>query len=122
MARRGSLILALAMLGAAPTLPAEDLGFAQAPTVSRKGDRTILTFALTKNSDVEVAVLNAAGDVVRHLAAGVLGGKNPPPSPLQAGLSQTLEWEGTDDFGKPAAGGPFSIRVRAGLSVALGRF
>ncbi|HEX7897491.1 MAG TPA: hypothetical protein VF950_07005 [Planctomycetota bacterium] len=103
-------------------LLAGDVGFAQPPALAKQGDRWVVTFALTQSSDVEVAVLNAAGDVVRHLAAGVLGGPNPPPPPLRTGLAQAVEWDGRDDFGKPGAGGPFSVRVRAGLGVKLGRF
>jgi DNA-binding beta-propeller fold protein YncE len=71
---------------------------------------------------VEVAVLDAQGKVVRHLAAGALGAQTAPPEPLKAGLSQSLEWEGRDDLGKPAAGGPFKVRVRAGTTVKLGGF
>ncbi len=122
MARYGTLITAALLLGALPATPSPDITFAQAPVATRKGDRTVVAFALSKSADVEVAVLNASGDVVRHLAAGVLGGKNPPPAPLQAGLSQSLEWDGNDDFAKPAAGAPFTFRVRAGLGVTLGRF
>ena len=36
-------------------------------------------------------MLDTAGKVVRHLAAGVLGGPKPPPEPLKPGLSQSLE-------------------------------
>ena len=122
MARYGGLMAAALLLGALPATPSPDIAFVQAPAVGKKGDRAVVTFALSKNADVEVAVLNVSGDVVRHLAAGVLGGKNPPPAPLQTGLSQSLDWDGNDDFGKPAAGAPFAVRVRAGLSVTLGRF
>jgi len=122
MGRSGFVILAISLLGAAPSVPSEDVGFAQPPALSKKGNGAVVTFALSKSSDVEVAVLNGAGEVVRHLAAGVLGGKQAPPPPLRPGLAQSLEWEGLDDFGKPAAGGPFMVRVRAGMGVALGRF
>jgi len=73
-------------------------------------------------TDVEVAILDARGNVVRHLAAGVLGGESPPPSPLKAGLSQSLEWDGKDDFGSPV-GDPaaLTVRVRAGMGVLLER-
>jgi len=47
--------------------------------------------------------------VVRHLVAGVLG-RNPPP-PSKPGLAQSIEWDGKDDDGKPAGGGPFKVRV-----------
>lgn len=91
--------------------------FSQPPAASGRS----LAFTLTQAADVEVAVVNAAGQIVRHLAAGVLGGPNAPPAPLREGLAQTLDWDGNDDFGRPAAGGPFAFRVRAGLSVAFDR-
>lgn len=119
MARNGLLVLAILIIGAAPSA---DVAFTQPPAAVKKGERTVVSFALSKSTDVEVAVLNSAGEVVRHLAAGVLGSKNPPPPPLAAGLSQSLEWDGADDLGAPATGGPFKIRVRAGMSVAFGRF
>ncbi len=100
---------------------AEDASFASAPAVSKSGDGASITFALSKPTDVEVSVLNAKGGVVRHLAAGVLGGEKPPPEPLKAGLSQTLTWDGKDNYGKPAVEGPFQVRVRAGLGVKFGR-
>jgi hypothetical protein len=119
MARNALSILAILILGAAPSA---DVTFTQAPAAVKKGDRTVVSFALSKGADVEVAVLNGKGDVVRHLAAGVLGSRNAPPPPLAAGLSQSLEWDGADDFGAPATGGPFRIRVRAGMSVTFGGF
>ncbi len=57
--------------------------------------------------------------MVRHLGAGLLGGKTPPPAPLKAGLDQRLEWDGLDDYGKKPAGGPFKVRVRAGVRAAF---
>jgi len=59
---------------------------------------------------------------VRHLAAGVLGGKDAPPAPLQPGLAQKLVWDGTDDDGKKVAGAAgMRARVRAGMGVELDR-
>jgi hypothetical protein len=113
-----ALLLGLAVVSRASAGKAK---FSRPPVVTRSGETAKVAFAVSDPTDVEVAVLNARGDVVRHLAAGVLGGKNPPPPPLQAGLGQQLVWDGTDDSGKPAGGGPFQIRVRAGLAVRLGR-
>jgi hypothetical protein len=95
--------------------------FASPPRSVREADGVLLTFALSRPADVEVAVLNGKEQVVRHLAAGALGVKNPPPPPLQPGLDQKLKWDGRDDLGAEAAGGPFKIRVRAGMSVRFGR-
>jgi len=60
-----------------------------------------IAFAVSAPTDVAVAVLDAQGKIVRHLAAGMLGGAKPPPAPLKSGLSQTIEWDMTDDTGKP---------------------
>jgi hypothetical protein len=51
-----------------------------------------------------VAIVDKDGKVIRHLASGVLG-KNAPWPFRQDSLSQSLEWDGNDDFGKPAPSG-----------------
>src|SRR6185436_5286245 len=99
-----------------------DAAFSRKPSVSRSGGKTTVSFAVSSPTDVEVSVLDSKGAVVRHLAAGLLGGTKEPPEPLKPGLSQTVEWDGLDDFGKAAAGGPYRIRVRAGTGVKFGRF
>jgi DNA-binding beta-propeller fold protein YncE len=99
-----------------------DTTFAGKPKVTKAGNGVKIEFAVAAPTDVEVAVLGATNQVVRHLAAGVLGGANPPPEPLQPGLAQSLVWDGQDDFGKAVLGGPFQVRVRTGTSVRFGRF
>ncbi|MCG3178380.1 MAG: hypothetical protein BIFFINMI_00707 [Phycisphaerae bacterium] len=96
-------------------------GFTDDPAVRAMGDGYEITFALSEGTDVEVAIVNAGGDVVRHLAAGVLGGDNPPPAPLVKGLVQKLTWDGRGDWNQAAGDGPFTVRVRAGMSVGFGR-
>src|SRR5262245_61685468 len=102
-------------------VPAAAQDFRTPPTAVRVNDKVKIIFALAAPTDVEVAVLDSKGKVVRHLAAGVLGGKNPPPAPLAAGLAQELFWDGKNDAGQPAGGGPFEVRVRAGLTPVFGR-
>ncbi len=92
--------------------------FSEGPVVRGKH----VGFVLSEPSDVEIAVIDSNGEIVRHLAAGVLGGKNPPPAPLKPGLKQILEWDGKDDKGKPAQGAPFSFRVRAGIKPTFDGF
>ena len=96
--------------------------FAARPAAVKDGDKVRIGFTVSAPTDVEVAVLDSTGKVVCHLAAGMLGGPKPPPEPLKAGLAQTLEWDGKDDFGKPAAGGPFKVRVRLGMKPAFDGF
>jgi len=111
-------LFALCLLAATPTGAAE-LRFEAAPAVKQAGGKALVTFTVSRATDVEVSVLDAKGRVVRHLAAGVLGAKTPPPAPLKPGLSQSLTWDGKDDYGETAGGGPFSMRVRAGMGVKL---
>src|SRR5262245_35493830 len=103
------------------TLGAADVTFRTPPAAVDSGDQIRITFAVSEPTDVEVAILDAKTHVVRHLAAGVLGGKHPPPAPLQAGLSQRVGWDGKDDRGQIAKGGPFQARVRLGMKASFGR-
>jgi NHL repeat-containing protein len=98
-----------------------DVKFVVKPVVTRAGGQTKITFEVSATTDVEVAILDAKDKVVRHLAAGVLGGKKVPPAPLKKGFAQALAWDMRDDFGKPAKGGPFKVRVRTGMKMKLGR-
>jgi hypothetical protein len=95
--------------------------FRTPPTVIRVKDKIKIDFAVTQATDVEVAVMDVKEKVVRHLAAGKLGGTNPPPAPLVPGLTQVLFWDGKNDAGQPAGAGPFQVRVRAGLTPTFGR-
>ena len=85
-----------------------------------KAGKWYATFELDMLSDVEVAIVDPAKNtVVRHLAAGVLGPKAPPPFAANS-RSQKLEWDGKDDYRvkvlKPES---LVVRVRAEMSVAL---
>ncbi len=122
-----SVVLAVALglagnAGAQAAAQARKADFEARPAAAKAGRGAKLTFSITAPADVEVAVLDAKGKVVRHLAAGALGGPNPPPQPLRPGLSQALEWDGNDDLGKPAADGPARFRVRIGMGLRLGGF
>ncbi len=98
------------------------VSFAAKPTATKADGKVRITFALSGRTDVEVTVLDAKGNEVRNLAAGVLGGEKPPPEPLKAGLKQELVWDLRDNFGKPAENGPFKVRVRAGMGVKFDGF
>ena len=97
--------------GGAPAAPS----FVSGPAVDASSGAAVISFAVNEPVDVEVAVIDAGGKVVRHLAAGVLGGENTPPAPLQAGLSQSLSWDGRDDAGNRVSTGDCTVRVRLGL-------
>lgn len=97
------------------------ISFTSPPAIKHVAQGWQVTFAVNEPTDVEVAVIDANDTVVRHLAAGMLGGPNPPPAPLQAGLSQQINWDGKDDSGNICKV-PVSLRVRAGMQPKFDRF
>jgi NHL repeat len=112
-----------ALVAPVSTARSGEVSFARKPLTKKLAEEKYeISFAVSGKADVEVCILDGKGNPVRHLAAGVLGGKNPPPAPLKPGLSQELTWNLSDDFGRPAKGAPFKVRVRAGMGFKLGRF
>lgn len=80
-----------ALAASVPAQPATQTtapSFAKEPAVAKGKDGAIISFALAAPGDVEVAILNQQGKIVRHLVAGVVGGSNPPPAPLRPGKEQ----------------------------------
>jgi hypothetical protein len=116
------LIPALALLiPAAPLAADAPVKFTAPPTAKAEGGNIRIDFAVNRPTDAAVYVLDAKGRVVCHLAAGVLG-DNVPASLKTGSLEQTLTWDGKNDFGEPAKGGPFQVRVAAGLKPTFDRF
>ncbi|MCG3178960.1 MAG: hypothetical protein BIFFINMI_01290 [Phycisphaerae bacterium] len=111
------LLLPTVALAAAPK-------FTSPPSAAREGAGVKIAFAVDAPTDVAVYVVDAAGKVVRHLAAGVIGGDASPPPPLVKGLAQSLVWDGKDDAGRPVPGGAGAckVRVAAGLSPTFDGF
>lgn len=96
---------------------ARPVRFTRLPMVTRDGDTVRINFAVDRPTDVAVYVEDSEGDVVRHLAAGVLGEN--APAPLQKdSLAQSLLWDRKNDQGKPVPKGEYRVRVAAGLSPA----
>ena len=118
---RSALICAAAwtmMAAAAAAAEPPPPTFAKRPAVARDGEGVRIEFAADRETDVAVCIENAKGEIVRHLVAGALG-RN-PPAPLRPGLAQSLDWNGLDDGGRKAEGGPFRARVGLGLMASWG--
>ncbi|MHC4914149.1 MAG: SMP-30/gluconolactonase/LRE family protein [Planctomycetota bacterium] len=90
------------------------------PKASKANGKVKISFAIDKATDVEVAVVDGQGKVVRHLAAGLLG-KNAPEPFRKDSLSQEIEWDLRDDAGKPVSAAGLKVRVRAGSKPGLDR-
>lgn len=93
--------------------------FAKKPAVTKVVGKVTVDFAVDHETDVTVYIEDAGGRIVRHLAAGVLG-KNAPEPLRPNSLEQSLVWDGTDDFGKPAPAG-CKVRVGLGTTAKLGK-
>lgn len=101
---------------ASPVSLAAGVDFTTKPAVKKDGAKTIITFGVSAPTDVAVFIEDAKGKIVCHLAAGMLG-KNPPEPLKPNSLEQSIAWDGKDDDGKVAEGGPFQVRVGLGLKV-----
>ena len=104
---------------------ADAITFTAKPRAAQAGDQTKIAFAVSAPTDVEVAILDAKGAIVRHLAAGLLGKSAPEPFKKDS-LVQELVWDGKDDNGvqpPPSAlhPPPFSVRVSLGAKPRLDR-
>jgi DNA-binding beta-propeller fold protein YncE len=109
-----TIVTSVLLLGVACLVRAGEVNpakFTSKPTVRGSNGKRVISFAVSAPTDVEVAILDAGGKVVRHLAAGVLGEN--PPAPLKKGLKQELVWDGKDDSGKPVS----AARVRVSLGM-----
>jgi len=115
------VLLLLAGTAAAMTVEPEAVKFTKPPAATTVGEKTTISFAVSGKTDVEVAILDARGTVVRHLAAGVLGGENTPAPLVKRTLSQSLVWDGRDDAGTPAPKGAYTVRVCLGLQARFDR-
>ena len=95
------------------------LSFVSGPELTNTSGWQV-SFELSEAADVEVSIVNTADStVVRHLAAGMLGAAAPAPL-TQNALSQQIEWDGQDDLGITVANPEsLSVRVRAGMSLAM---
>ncbi len=73
--------------------------FDEPPAVTRKGDTVTVRFVSRAFCDATVAVEDARGRIVRHLASGVLGPNAPEPFQPDS-LAQTVVWDGKNDRGE----------------------
>ena len=73
--------------------------FTKEPTITKTGDTIVIEFSVKDFCDATVAIQNLDGDIVRHLASGVLGENAPAPF-KQNSLDQKILWDSKDDKGK----------------------
>jgi hypothetical protein len=99
---------------------ARDVDFTAKPKAVCEGGKGRITFTVGAPTDVEVAVLDTEGNVVRHLAAGLLGSSAPAPLRKDS-LAQSLAWDLKDDDGEMLPPGQYKVRVGLGLKPEFDR-
>jgi DNA-binding beta-propeller fold protein YncE len=99
----------------------EVFDFAREPVVTRDGDRVTVSFETEGYCDVTVAVEDAEGRIVRHLASGVLGDNAPKPF-ARGSRRQTVVWDGKDEQGRYVDDkDSHTVRVSLGLEARFER-
>ncbi len=89
--------------------------FSEKPALRQEANRTVITFATKAYCDATVAIENADGRIVRHLASGVLGANAPEPFQKNT-LKQAVVWDGKNDQGDYIDDlGSVTVRVSLGL-------
>lgn len=88
--------------------------FTQLPIAIREGTNVRITFAVNEPTPIEVAIIDGNGEIVRHLAAGMLGPNAPEPF-VPNSLRQSLIWDRADDSGKTVPG---AVKVRVGIGIS----
>jgi len=97
--------------------------FTEKPKVGRDGDpstgsgrdKVTITFASKAFCDATVAIEDAAGKILRHLASGVLGPNAPEPFQKDS-LSQAVVWDDKNDKGEYVDDkNSVTVRVSLGL-------
>jgi hypothetical protein len=121
----GVLTMLVSCLPVAPLLASDhresgiereaQFGFARKPTVTRRADRVTIAFAPKAHCDATVAIEDAQGRILRHLACGVLG-KNAPPPFQKDSHRQVVVWDGKDDRGR-YVDDKQDVRVRLSLGL-----
>ena len=89
--------------------------FTKAPVIEKAGDEISIVFEAKDFCDATVVIEDSEGNIVRHLASGVLG-KNTPAPFQKDSLVQKLLWDRKNDLGKYMDNSnELTVRVSLGL-------
>ena len=81
-----------------------------------------VNFVVEKPVDVTVRIIDTKGEVVRHLASGMVGLEKAAAPFAPKTLSQKVLWDGKDDEGKPVDAEGCSAVVLAGMKAKFDKF
>ncbi|HUV39763.1 MAG TPA: hypothetical protein VMY39_09130, partial [Planctomycetota bacterium] len=121
MVKRWVLIVAAAVILAGAPVASAAPALRDASVHKTPGGYEI-AFTLTAPTDVTVRVVDAKGDVVRHLACGMVGLERAATPFAPKALSQKIAWDGRDDAGPPVDAAGCRAVVAAGMTAKFDRF
>ena len=81
-----------------------------------------IAFTLAKPTDVTVRIVDAKGNVVRHLACGMVGLEKAAAPFAPKTLSQNITWDGKDHAGNPVELNGSKVWVGTGIKAKFDRF
>jgi sugar lactone lactonase YvrE len=91
-------------------------------TAGKMGEDWTISFQVDRPCDVTVRVMDNKGDVVRHLASGMVG-LTTAAKPLEPkSLWQSIVWDGTDDAGNKVPVAGCKAVVTAGMRPKFDKF
>ena len=90
--------------------------------LQKEKDTITITFKVSEQTDVSVAIIDENKNIIRHLAAGLIGPGVQTVDPLKPDLSQKLTWDMKDDFGKDASKTKASVKLTIGTNVQFNKF
>ena len=91
-------------------------------TVRKTAAGHAIAFRVTASTDVTVRIVDADGDVVRHLACGMVGLEKAAKPFASKSLSQKVLWDGKDNEGKWVKPDGCSAVVLAGMKAEFDKF
>jgi hypothetical protein len=107
---------------AATAVPAPRGKLQGEPTISKINGGYEIAFALTLPNDITVRIVDAKGQIVRHLAAGMVGVRKAARPIADQSLSQKLAWDGKDDAGKEVAAAGHRALIGVGAAAKFEKF
>lgn len=91
--------------------------FVVEPFLSEEGGKVKISFTTKDFCDTTICIEDQAGNIVRHIASGVLG-KNAPEPFIKNSLVQEIFWDKKDERGQYVKQGDlYFVRVSLGLDV-----
>lgn len=90
--------------------------------VQKEKDTVTISFKVSEPTDITVSIIDDKKNIVRHLAAGLIGFGIQTVDPLVPDLTQKLIWDMKDDFGKSVSQDNLSVKLTLGTNIQFNKY